>query len=182
MRFGRSWHRSLTWCFAILVVIAVVCIEYINSLQHQYVKQKEQESVREELSVIRSRLESLIVSDIYLVNSLPVVVATNGSFSNSYWHSVASGILTRSSHINSIFLAPDDVIEYVYPEEYQEFIGKNFRDKSEVWSSVQQAKLAGETRISDSIVMPNGEDGWWHGCQYLWILLSISAIGARRVW
>jgi len=128
MRLKRSWHRSLTLYFFVLIVISSVCIEYINDIQHQYVKQNEQENAREELSVIRSQLESLIVSDIYLVNSLPVVIATNPKITRPQWERIASSIIQRSSHISSVFLAPDDVISHVYPiEGNQHFIGDFYR-------------------------------------------------------
>lgn len=159
MRFRRSWHRPLTLCFAILIVITVACIEYMTSLQHQYISQIEQENAKEELSIIRAKLESLIISDIYLVNSLPVVVATNREFRQEQWEAIAENIIERSSHINAILLAPDDVVEYVYPNHHRRFIGSDYRDRPEAWSAVQEAKVVEEALISDIVHFSSGERG-----------------------
>ncbi|WP_185066968.1 sensor domain-containing diguanylate cyclase [Vibrio ponticus] len=159
MRFERSWHRWLTWCFAILIALAIACIEYINNVQHQYIQQTERDSVREELSIIRSRLEALIISDIYLVNSLPVVVAANSEFSPLRWREVAQIVIERSSHIKGIILAPDDVIKLVYPHQYERYIGTHIGKPTRNQGAKLDYQLNQEPLVADAVELDNGDLG-----------------------
>lgn len=159
MRFERSWHRSLTLCFAILIVLAIACIEYINNVQHQYIQQTERDSAREELSIIRSRLEALIISDIYLVNSLPVVVAANSEFSRVGWREVAQIVIKRSSHIKGIILAPDDVIQLVYPYKYERYIGRRIGHPRRNQGAKLDYQLNQEPLVADAVELDNGDLG-----------------------
>ncbi|MGF1909249.1 sensor domain-containing diguanylate cyclase [Vibrio kasasachensis] len=160
MRFERSWHRSLTLYFSILIVIAIVCIEYINNIQHQYVKQTEQDNAREELSIVRSQLESLIASDVYLVNSLPAVIATHSNITQPQWDLIASNIVRQSAHISAIFLAPDNVIRFVYPSEgYQKLVGDRSHSEFNNRRTRQQLASLKGSSVANAMHLSNGNLG-----------------------
>mgnify|MGYP000082505691 CR=1 FL=1 len=157
MKHRQGWYWPLFLCWVMFMLIAVMGVEYLNRYQQQYLNSLEQEDAKEDLSLVRSRLESLIVSDIYVLNSLPVLVALNPDMKKLDWNKLAENVYQRSRHIRVIGLAPDDVVKYIYPLEGNESVlGLDYRMVPEQWSSIQKAKSIKETFIAGPVELYQG--------------------------
>ncbi|MDA0150160.1 diguanylate cyclase [Vibrio sp. LaRot3] len=157
MRFDRGNHWSFYLFFVCLICIAVGGVELLHSYQLRHLRGIEQQNAKEELSVVRSRLESLIVSDIYVVNSLSTLVAANPEVDLFEWNKLATNIIQRSTHINVVGLAPDDVVKHIYPLKGNErVLGLDYRTVPKQWRSIQKAREIEETLISGPVELVQG--------------------------
>lgn len=157
MKYRQVWYWSLFLCWIIFTIVAVTGIEYLNRYQQQYLIAMEQENAREDLSLVRFRLESLMVSEIYILNSLPALIAINPKMGQRDWNDFAENIHRRSKHIRVIGLAPNDVIKYIYPPEGNEkLLDLNYRSVPEQWPSILKARAIKETFISGPVELFQG--------------------------
>ncbi|WP_162048375.1 sensor domain-containing diguanylate cyclase [Vibrio taketomensis] len=160
MELGRRWDRTLVLLFIPFIFLALVCIEYTHLLHHQYVARNDQDNAREELALIRSKIESLVISDISLAKSIPMIVASNPQLSQSQWEDVAKSISERSKHISAMLLAPDNVITYVYPvKQFSDLIGVDYQQHSEHWPVVKHAMATKDVVLEDSMPLQKGDPG-----------------------
>ena len=160
MKYRRGGYVALSLCCLISILVAVVSIEYLNQYQQHNLRTMEQDHAKEEISLVRSRLESLIVLDIYVVNSLPALIVINPTAELEDWNKVVEKIIQRGHHLRTISLAPNDVIQYVFPLLGNEnVLGLDYRSIPEQWLSIQKARSLRETLISGPVMLTQGGQG-----------------------
>lgn len=154
----RRWSLSLL-CIA-FILVSVSCIEYLNYHQKTYLMSAMQKKAEEKVSLVRTRLEALIFSDVYILNSIPVLMAANPNMSVNDWYDLANRLSERSKHIRSISLAPNDIVEYVYPlEGNMQVLGTHYRHLPEQYQSIEKARLTQDFDISGPIPLLQGGQG-----------------------
>ncbi|EGU38570.1 GGDEF family protein [Vibrio ichthyoenteri ATCC 700023] len=157
MKYRQGWYWSLFLFWVLFMLVAATGVEYLNRYQQQYLNSIELEDAREDLSLVRSRLESLVFSDIYILSSLPAQIALNPKLDQPEWDNIAHSIQQRSRHIRVLGLAPNDVVEYVYPPTGNESVlGLDYRTIPEQWSSILKAKSIKETFIAGPVSLFQG--------------------------
>lgn len=77
----------------------------------------EQQSVLQELSVVRAQLESYLNGDLYLVKGLVALPMANKAIDEQLFFRVAAELASNNEHIKSLQLAPDGIVTYVWPYE-----------------------------------------------------------------
>ncbi|NOH62387.1 diguanylate cyclase [Vibrio sp. RE88] len=154
-RFDSRWSVSI---LAItLFCIAVGLIESIDRSQKNFLRDSLLGRAKEELSIVRSELETAIVSDIFAVNGLSALIASNPSFEYSGWDLIASSIMRKASHVTIIGLAPDDVIKYIYPLKGNEkALGLDYRTVPGQWRTVKKAREIEEIFIAGPVNLVQG--------------------------
>lgn len=129
---------------ALLVVFILSCIAIIETLQNYqrtYMRDGLQAGAREELSLIRYRLEASILSDIYSANSLSTLVTLRPDSTLQEWDELARHVMGEVSHVKVIGLAPDDVVKFVYPlKNNQSVLGLDYRTIPSQWDSIVKAR------------------------------------------
>ncbi|MDG3087832.1 diguanylate cyclase [Vibrio hannami] len=126
---------------AVLCAIAVSIIEYQHSQQLKFSRDQILKTAQRELTVIRSNLEADIYSDIFFANSLATIVSVTPNSSQTQWHNAAKELFNKSSHLRNIGLAPDDIIQFVYPLQGNEAaLGLDFRTIPVQWETVKKAR------------------------------------------
>lgn len=156
--FGRQWPVYLL--FMLLFVCSVSLVEFLDRSQKSFLRDSMLARAKEELSIIRSEIEASIVSDIYVANGLSSLVAANPDFDFSGWDLIASSIMRRSNNVMVVALAPDDVIQYIYPLDGNEkALGLVYQSIPEQWRTVRKAQQLQEIFIAGPVDLVQGGQG-----------------------
>ncbi|EEX94436.1 sensory box/GGDEF family protein [Vibrio orientalis CIP 102891 = ATCC 33934] len=160
MTYHRDKHYYIGALFLTIFVFSIGLIESLDRSQKSFLRDSLLARAKEELSIVRSELEAAIVADIYVSNSLATLVAANPEFEFSGWDLIASSILRKSRHVHVIGLAPDDVIQFIYPFEGNEkAVGLDYRTIPSQWRSVKKAQEVQEIFISGPVNLVQGGRG-----------------------
>ncbi|MDK9736932.1 sensor domain-containing diguanylate cyclase [Vibrio sp. D404a] len=156
-RSSKQWSARILSCLFLLTTISAV--EIFHQKQIAFLKNESFSEAQKQLSIVRSRIEAVIVTDMYLLNGMSTQVAIAPQGSTQEWNKIADSIIQDGSHIQLIGLAQNDVLSFVYPREGNESIlGIDYRDHPEQWFSVVQARKIGKTFISGPVELFQG--GW----------------------
>ncbi|MBN3495312.1 sensor domain-containing diguanylate cyclase [Vibrio neptunius] len=154
-RFSNRWSVFLL-AFTMLS-FAVGLIESIDRSQKSFLRDSLLDRAKEELSIVRSELESAIVYDIFAVDDISALVASNPNFEYSGWDLLASSIMRKANHVTVIGLAPDDVIKYIYPLEGNEkALGLDYRTVPSQWRTIKKARAVQEIFIAGPVNLVQG--------------------------
>lgn len=137
-----SANRLIVRALLILLMLACgVIIETLQGYQRDYMRDSLQSGAREELSLIRYRLEASILADIYSANSLSTLVTLRPDSTPQEWDTLAGRVMREVNHVKVIGLAPNDVIRFVYPlANNQPALGLDYRTIPSQWSSIIKAR------------------------------------------
>ncbi|WP_070971858.1 diguanylate cyclase [Vibrio sonorensis] len=152
---GKQWSVNLFLLLTITVSIGL--IELLDRNQKSFIRDNLQTRAKEELSIVRAQLEAAIVSDIYVAHSLSTLISANPDLKFNNWDKLASGVKRKSKHIKIIGLAPDDVIQYIYPLEGNErALGLDYRTIPAQWKSIKKAQELQEIFIAGPVNLVQG--------------------------
>ncbi|MEZ9599579.1 diguanylate cyclase [Vibrio sp. 10N.286.46.A8] len=144
---SKQWPAKLLSLLFFLVVMSA--IEFFHSKELSYLKDESYSEAKKQLSIIRSRIEAAIVSDMYILNNFSTLVTINPDGEVKNWDKIAESIIKDGFHIRLIGLAKDDILNFVYPMEGNEqILGINYRDYPDQWESVEIARNLGNTFIA----------------------------------
>ncbi|MFA0124507.1 sensor domain-containing diguanylate cyclase, partial [Vibrio sp. 10N.261.48.A2] len=131
---SKQWPAKLLSLLFFLVVMSA--IEFFHSKELSYLKDESYSEAKKQLSIIRSRIEAAIVSDMYILNNFSTLVTINPDGEVKNWDKIAESIIKDGFHIRLIGLAKDDILNFVYPMEGNEqILGINYRDYPDQWES-----------------------------------------------
>ncbi|WP_286301728.1 diguanylate cyclase [Vibrio apostichopi] len=146
-RSSKQWPAKLLSLLLFLVV--VTAIEVFHAKQLTFLKNESYSEAKKQLSIIRSRIEAAIVSDMYILNNFSTLVTINPDSDMKSWDKIAQNIIRDGYHIRLIGLAEDDILNFVYPMEGNEqILGIDYRDHPTQWESVEIARNIGNTFIA----------------------------------
>ncbi|MBY7730354.1 diguanylate cyclase [Vibrio bathopelagicus] len=146
-RSSKQWPAKLLSLLLFLVV--VTAIEVFHAKQLTFLKNESYSEAKKQLSIIRSRIEAAIVSDMYILNNFSTLVTINPDGDQKGWDQIAQNIIRDGFHIRLIGLAENDVLNFVYPMEGNEqILGIDYRDYPNQWESVEIARNIGNTFIA----------------------------------
>ncbi len=124
-----------------MTACAVLIVEHLHIQQQELEKEHLRLVAQEELTVLRSELESAIYSDIFFANSLTTLISVRPESGNELWNQVAKELFRHSSYLRNVAIAPGDIIRFVYPLEGNErALGTDFRTVPEQWRTVQKSR------------------------------------------
>ncbi|MFA0501426.1 sensor domain-containing diguanylate cyclase, partial [Vibrio sp. 10N.222.46.A1] len=110
---SKQWPAKLLSLLFFLVVMSA--IEFFHSKELSYLKDESYSEAKKQLSIIRSRIEAAIVSDMYILNNFSTLVTINPDGEVKNWDKIAESIIKDGFHIRLIGLAKDDILNFVYP-------------------------------------------------------------------
>lgn len=144
----------------IVVIISVISIEVLSNRHQTSIIQVKQQKASEYLSSFRYKLEARVLSDIYVAKTLATLTIVNAPSIEKHWNDVSRDILAQASDIRSLALAPNDVIQYVYPyQENKKAIGTDFRKIPEQWYTVNKARRIKKVFIARPVNLVQGGVG-----------------------
>lgn len=146
-RSSKQWPAKLLSLLFFLSVVSA--IEFFHAKQLTFLKNESYSEAKKQLSIIRSRIEATIVSDMYVLNNFSTLVTINPNGDQKGWDQIAQNIIRDGFHIRLIGLAENDVLNFVYPMEGNEqILGIDYRDYPIQWESVEIARNIGNTFIA----------------------------------
>jgi len=140
--------------FPYLILISLFNSLYFSNylLNEHFLKE-----IKEAVSVISSNLEAQIYSDIQHTNTLSAIAISKINRSEKQWSSISKHIFSKSQHLKILGIAPDDIIESIYPIEGNEkALGLNYRTIPEQWHAIQEAKNTNTIHISKPLELVQG--------------------------
>lgn len=157
MAYRLGKHYFIKSLFLISFVFSIGLVESLDRSQKSFLRDSLLAKAKEELSIVRSELETAIVSDVYVANSLSALVASDTDFEFSGWALIASTVLRKSRHVELIGLAPNDVIEHIYPlQGNEQALGLDYRTIPGQWRTIKKAQQIQEIFIAGPVDLVQG--------------------------
>ncbi|MCJ0803606.1 diguanylate cyclase domain-containing protein [Vibrio vulnificus] len=121
---------------------------------------KHTQAIKQEVELVRFKIESNLYRDAYLADSLATLVTLTPDFVLSNWKSVAGRLHNNSETIVTIGLSPDDIIKRVYPEKNNtSALELDFRTVPEQYADIVKAKLEKKLYLSGPTELVQGGTG-----------------------
>ncbi len=156
-------NRKVTLFSALIssVLLIVFVVEELHTKQYIYLKNEVSRQAKEELAIVRAKLEAAIHSDIFIANSLATLITVNPRTTLNEWSPIAEELYRDSNYIRSLGVAPDDVVEYVFPLKGNErAIGLNFKRAPERWPGINMAREIENIFIAGPVALVQGGDAF----------------------
>jgi diguanylate cyclase (GGDEF)-like protein len=136
----KKW--TIVGLLVLLVCILITLIEYIFQRHQEMMFQEVQNRTEEELASVRFQLEAAIFADIYVARSLSTLMVVNAGTVATSWEKIARRMIGQGKFIRALVLAPNDVIQYIYPPEegHRKMIGLDLRQFPQHRLVIQQAR------------------------------------------
>lgn len=111
----KEWYSFIAWALllALSIITAIVLVEWTENKRFL---ESQHQSVLEQLSTIRARLEGELNTELSLARSIIVDVETNADITEDRFFKIAQHFMKASKHIKNIGLAKGTVLTYVYPD------------------------------------------------------------------
>jgi len=161
LRWLEDFGRGARIMLALAVVVFVLIVtEFVASLSTDKAIDQERAGVVEQLSLIRARLEGEINSTLYLTRGLVSYVATHPNLTWNDFEPLATEMVTVGRHIRNLALAPDNIIQFIYPLAGNErALGLNYRENAKQWPAVKRAIDLGNTIVAGPLTLVQGGQG-----------------------
>jgi diguanylate cyclase (GGDEF)-like protein len=138
----------------VLLIVSAVLIEQQNQ---QLAETRTRAEYISKLSVIRTKLESNIQTNLQLVKGMAAAIAADSDLNEERFRQLGAAILGGNSQIRSITLAPDMVVRWAYPRTGNEAaIGFDYRSSPEQWPAVQRMLSSGESHFVGPYALMQG--------------------------
>lgn len=143
-----------------LSIFFIFLIEYQHS-QHKVNSQNSiRSSAQRELLVVRSILEADVYLDIFYANSLATIISVSPEVFRNQYQQIAQELYRKSKHLKNLAVAPNDVIEFVYPVEGNKAaLGLDYRTVPEQWKTVTKAREQESMFIAGPLELVQGGTG-----------------------
>jgi signal transduction histidine kinase/CheY-like chemotaxis protein len=148
---GPAWIALTATLFLLLIVVALGKLEQARFQKDLYAE------VVNQLSQVRSRLESEVNADLYLNRGLVSLVKAYPHFTEAEFKIIGKELLRGRTSVRNIGLAPDNILSHIFPIEGNEMaIGLVYRDNPDQWPPVERAMLSRKTVISGPLKLVEG--------------------------
>lgn len=142
---------------AVYICASVFVIEFFAHLYQQKEIAEEQEYLAKQAALMRAKIETTVFQEVFAANSLVIIANLDKEFTIKNWRSITSALTNNSALIRNIALAPNNVIQFVYPFEGNErAIGFDYRTNPEQLATVEQARLTKKVFIAGPLELVQG--------------------------
>lgn len=152
-----AWVASLTAVICFLAGIAVTAhVGY--TVRSEIMSQNKRQAVAN-LSEVRAKLEGELNRTVAYGIGLRanVIESSNKPFNARKYDAIASDLIDENPVIRSMGLAPDNVLQAVYPyQPNQSAIGLDYRLNTSQWPAIRQAMLSREIVIAGPLELVQG--------------------------
>lgn len=145
---------------SLFVALSVLIVEQI--LQAEQTKQVTQarNTINLQLMSVKGALESTVVLDTYVGNSIATLATVAPQVATSNWLVIARQFIEKATFARSVALAPDDIIGYIYPlQGNEEALGLDLRTQAEQYKAVLRARDNNTVVIAGPVALVQGGHG-----------------------
>jgi signal transduction histidine kinase/sensor domain CHASE-containing protein len=157
---GRStrlaWIRLVAW--PLLFLLVGLAVSYALA-RHEHATQVEdqRDDTRARIEPIRAELSRELFSAIHLTQGIASLVTVDGEISEGRFRALAGELISRSTVIRNIALAPGNVIRSVYPLEGNlPAVGLAYETSPQQWPSVQRMMAEKRTIVAGPVALVQG--------------------------
>lgn len=138
---NRAYWGGLTLAAVLYCMTMLLVVERLaNSIQAD-AEREQRTIVEDQAESIKARLELFIFSDIYTANSIATLLSVDPEFVLLRFDELARNAVSRGLFIRNIGLAPNNIIQRIYPlERNEKALGLNFADYPEQLRTVNLAR------------------------------------------
>ena len=149
---------AATLVSSLYLLLSIAIVEQI--LQAERAKQMNlaRSNVNLQLMTAKGALESAVVLDAYVGNSVATLATVAPDVVEKNWSVIGRQFMEKATHARSVALAPNDVIAYIYPLQGNEkALGLDLRSQAEQYNIIQQARnrqtviIAGPVRLVERV-------------------------------
>lgn len=138
-------------------ILAVIVISSVTQLFVERLLEQNKIDLQQNLASVRSNLEASIFRDAYLADPLATIVTIDPTFAIKHWQFIAEKLLAKANFVQSVALAPNDIIAAIYPFEGNEkALGFNVRTHSNQYRMVKKAQKASDVVIAGPLELVQG--------------------------
>ncbi|MBC7857655.1 MAG: sensor domain-containing diguanylate cyclase [Burkholderiaceae bacterium] len=145
---------------ALLLIVLVVISEYSIHLESIRIDQQEHSAVLGKMATIRARLDGELNSTVSLATGLVGLITVDKAASDQRSMRVLSTLYSLGKHVRVIAIAPNNVINKVYPLKGNEVVlGRHYGSIPGQWPSVEKAILTHQSVLSGPTSLLQGGVG-----------------------
>ena len=139
-------------------MLAVIqATDIIVGLLKEREQTKQNERLREVVSLAKSKLEAELFRDVFLADSLATVITIDPQIAIENWTSLGKKLMGKSTHVRNVGIAPNDVILLNYPPKGNEkAIGLDFRTVPKQYRTVLKARQLQDVFLSGPFELVQG--------------------------
>lgn len=146
-----------TWIALTVTVFLLLIVVALDRMEQARFKKDLHAEVVDQLSQVRSRLESEVNANLYLTRGLVSLVKAYPRFTEAEFKIIGEELLHGRTSVRNIGLAPNNVLNHIFPIEGNEMaIGLVYRDNPDQWPPVERAMLSRKTVISGPLKLVEG--------------------------
>src|SRR5690606_35816450 len=146
------------WIAATVTIFLLVIVTLISQQEQMRYQEDLRVKVIHELSQVRARLELEINANLHLTKGVVSLVTAYPDITADKFAEVGEILLRGKTTVRNIGLAPDNILQYIYPIEGNEMaIGLIYRDNPVQWPVVERAVRLRETVISGPLSLVEGD-------------------------
>ena len=154
-----AWLRNhvQTLCASALMLVAFGAIDHLNYLRYH---QQQRDFVRNQISVLRARIEGVINANMQAVQGLAAVITVNPDIDQARFAAYTRPLFELHNQLRNIAAAPDLVIRMVYPLEGNEAaLGLDYGANALQAAAVERARTTGTMVIAGPVALAQGGTG-----------------------
>lgn len=138
---NKTYWGGVTFAAVLYCVIMLMVVEQLADGIQAGAEREERAQVEDQAESIKARLELFIFSDIYTANSISTLLSVDPDYVLRRFDELAGNAISRGFYIRNIGLAPDNIIQRIYPlESNEKALGLNFSDYPEQLQTVNYAR------------------------------------------
>lgn len=142
----------LIWCLG-----SIVLVEYLHNTILNTLRQEQRSYLSQQLALVRANIEAELNANIYLVDSLATIISVTPNSNAEEWSPLASVIMQKTNSIRNIAIAPNNIVQFVYPLAGNEAVlGFNYRDSAEQLRTVEYARSSKNAFIAGPLTLVQG--------------------------
>lgn len=146
------------WIAATVTIFLLIIVTLISQQEQMRYQEDLRVKVIHELSQVRARLELEINANLHLAKGVISLVTAYPDITADKFAEVGEILLRGKTTVRNVGLAPDDILQYIYPVEGNEMaIGLVYRDNPVQWPVVERAIRLRETVISGPLPLVEGD-------------------------
>jgi sensor domain CHASE-containing protein len=156
--FKEYWS---IWIWSLFLFCAIPATLFImESTEKKRYQAALRQSILEQLSTARARLEGEFNTELSLSNSIITEIVTNTDISKERFFKITHHFMKSAKHIRNIGLAKNTILSYVYPEKGNEnVIGLDYTKIPLQWPAVERAIRTQQIVVAGPLKLVQGGVG-----------------------
>ena len=151
---------AATLVSSLYLLLSIAIVEQILHAERAKQMNLARSNVNLQLMTAKGALESAVVLDAYVGNSVATLATVAPDVVEKNWSVIGRQFMEKSTHARSVALAPNDVIAYIYPLQGNEkALGLDLRSQAEQYNTIQQARNRQTVMIAGPVSLVQGGMG-----------------------